>query len=293
MFTSFMFALEMISQRWGELSEARISMERLNDVYESTPEHLRPDHMRLLPSIQGHVRFEKVSFQYYRGGKMILQNLDLELKPGQTVALVGRSGSGKSTLANLLLKLLEPSGGTIYVDGYPLREVHASSIRRQVGVVQQETMLFRGSVRDNIAPDGENIGIDEIERAARLAGAHEFIEALPLGYATMIGEGGIRLSGGQRQRIVIARALVNNPRILIFDEATSALDSESERIIQQNMGEMLQGRTTLIIAHRLSTIRQADLIVVLDQGTVVESGTHEQLSQRKGVYHHLLHQQSL
>lgn len=293
LFTSFMFALEMISQRSGELAEARISMERLNDVYESTPEHPQPDKMRMLPSIQGHIRFENVSFQYYRGGKMILQNLDLELKPGQTVALVGRSGSGKSTIANLLLKLLEPSGGTIYVDGYPLSEVHAASIRKQVGVVQQETMLFRGPVRENIALSGENVAIGEIERAARLAGAHEFIESLPLGYDTIIGEGGIRLSGGQRQRIVIARALVHNPRILLFDEATSALDTESERMIQQNMDEMLQGRTTLIIAHRLSTIRHADLIVVLDQGAVVESGTHEQLFRQKGAYHHLLQQQSV
>ncbi|WP_284640094.1 peptidase domain-containing ABC transporter [Paenibacillus silviterrae] len=293
LFTSFLFALEMISQRSGELSEARISMERLNDVYESTPEHPEPGKMRMLPSIQGHILFEKVSFQYYRGGKMILQNLDLELQPGQTVALIGRSGSGKSTIANLLLRLLEPSSGAIYIDGYPLREVHAASIRKQVGVVQQETMLFRGSVRDNIGLSSENVTMEEIERAARLAGAHEFIEALPLGYDTMIGEGGIRLSGGQRQRIVIARALINNPRILIFDEATSALDTESERIIQQNMGEMLQGRTTLIIAHRLSTIRHADLIVVLDQGAVVESGTHDQLLLQKGIYHYLLQQQSL
>lgn len=293
LFTSFMFALEMISQRGGELSEARISMERLNDVYESTPEHPQPDKMRLLPSVQGHIRFENVAFQYYRGGKMILQNLDLELKPGQTVAIVGRSGSGKSTIANLMLKLLEPSGGAIYIDGYPLREVHAASIRKQVGVVQQETVLFRGSVRENIALGGENVAFEDVERAARLAGAIEFVEALPLGYDTMIGEGGIRLSGGQRQRIVIARALINNPRILIFDEATSALDTESERIIQQNMGEMMQGRTTLIIAHRLSTIRHADLIVVLDQGAVAESGTHEQLLQQKGIYHHLLQQQSV
>ncbi|MEF3310910.1 peptidase domain-containing ABC transporter [Paenibacillus sp. GYB004] len=293
LFTSFMFALEMISQRFGELAEARISMERLNDVYEATPEHPQPDNMRLLPSIQGHVRFDNVSFRYYRGGKMVLQNLDLELKPGQTVALVGRSGSGKSTIAQLLLKLLEPSGGAIYVDGYPLRDVHAASIRKQIGVVQQETVLFRGSVRENIAMSGEEVDYEDIERAARLAGAHEFIEALPLGYETIVGEGGIRLSGGQRQRIVIARALVRNPRILVFDEATSALDTESERIIQHNMGEMLRGRTTLIIAHRLSTIRHADLIVVLDQGAIVESGTHEQLVRHQGFYHHLLQQQGV
>ncbi|UJF33015.1 peptidase domain-containing ABC transporter [Paenibacillus hexagrammi] len=196
LFTSFMFALESISQRSGELSGGRISMERLNDVFESTPEHPEPEKMRLLPTIQGHIRFENVSYQYYRGGKMILQNLDLEIQPGQSIALVGRSGSGKSTIANLLLKLLEPSSGAIYIDGYPLREVHAASIRRQVGVVQQETVIFRGTVRDNIALNNENVSFDEVERAARLAGAHEFIEAMPLSYDTMIGEGGIRLSGG-------------------------------------------------------------------------------------------------
>ncbi|MGG1515009.1 peptidase domain-containing ABC transporter [Paenibacillus oryzisoli] len=293
LFTSFQFALELISQRSGELAEARISMERLNDVFESTPEHPQPELMRMLPSIQGHIRFDKVSFRYHRGGSMILQHLDLELKPGQTVALIGRSGSGKSTLANLLLKLLQPSSGEIYVDGYPLRSVHAASIRKQVGVVQQETVLFKGSVRDNIAMNGEETSLEDVQRAAQLAGAHAFIESLPLGYDTMIGEGGLRLSGGQRQRIVIARALVHNPRILIFDEATSALDTESERIIQTNMSEMLQGRTTLIIAHRLSTIRQADLIVVLDQGSIVESGTHEQLVRQQGMYHHLLQQQSI
>jgi len=291
LFGGFMFALEMISQRFGEFSEGRISMERLNDVYESTPEHPQPDKMRMLPAIQGHIRFDNVSFQYARGGKMILHNLELELKPGQMVALVGRSGSGKSTIANLLLKLLEPTEGTIYIDGYPLREVHAASIRRQVGIVQQDMSLFRGTVRENIAIDGGNADQAEIERAAQLAGAHEFIKELPLGYDTIIGEGGIRLSGGQRQRIVIARALMNDPRILVFDEATSALDTESERIIQQNMGAMLQGRTTLVIAHRLSTIRNADHIVVLDQGALAEKGSHEELMQRKGLYYHLIRQQ--
>lgn len=293
LFTSFMFAVEAISQMSGELSEARISMERLNDVYESTVEHPNPEQLRLLPSIQGHIRFENVSFRYSSGGKMILQHLHVEIQPGQTVALVGRSGSGKSTIANLLLKLLEPTSGTIYIDGYPLRTVHAASIRKQVGVVQQETMIFRGTVRENIALNGEETPFEEVERAAQLAGAHEFIEALPMGYDTMIGEGGLRLSGGQRQRIVIARALVSNPRILIFDEATSALDTESERIIQNNMETMLHNRTTLIIAHRLSTIRNADLILVLDQGVVTEAGSHEELLSKKGTYHHLVHQQSI
>jgi ATP-binding cassette, subfamily B, bacterial HlyB/CyaB len=293
LFTSFMFAVEAISQMSGELSEARISMERLNDVYESTVEHPNPEQLRLLPSIQGHIRFENVSFRYSSGGKMILQNLQVEIQPGQTVALVGRSGSGKSTIANLLLKLLEPTSGTIYIDGYPLRSVHAASIRKQVGVVQQETIIFRGTVRENIALNGEETPFEDVERAAQLAGAHEFIESLPLGYDTMIGEGGLRLSGGQRQRIVIARALVSNPRILIFDEATSALDTESERIIQNNMETMLHNRTTLIIAHRLSTIRNADLILVLDQGVVVEAGSHEELLKKKGTYHYLVHQQAL
>ncbi|MFC5468178.1 peptidase domain-containing ABC transporter [Cohnella suwonensis] len=291
LFTSFLYALEAISQQSGELSEARISMERLNDVYESTMEHPDPSQMRKLPSLRGHIRFENVSFRYSSGGKMILQNLNVEIQPGQTIALVGRSGSGKSTIAQLLLKLLEPTSGSIYIDGYPLRGVHAASIRRQVGMVQQEAVIFRGTVRDNIALHGEDAAFGEVERTAQLAGAHEFIESLPLGYDTMIGEGGIRLSGGQRQRIVIARALLHNPRILIFDEATSALDTESERIIQQNMETVLQNRTTLIIAHRLSTIRAADIILVLDQGIIAEAGTHEQLLAQKGMYHYLVHQQ--
>ncbi|MFB9329248.1 peptidase domain-containing ABC transporter [Paenibacillus aurantiacus] len=297
LFASFMHALEAISHMTGTLSEARISMERLNDVYESTPEHPAPEPMRTLPSIRGHIRFDNVSFQYYRGGKMILQNMNVEIQPGQTVALVGRSGSGKSTLANLLLKLLEPTSGSIAIDGYPLSGVHAASIRKQVGVVQQETVIFRASVRDNIELHAAGAGVsasqEDVERAAQLAGAHDFIASLPLGYDTMIGEGGMRLSGGQRQRIVIARALLNDPRILIFDEATSALDTESERIIQQNMEQMLSGRTTLIIAHRLSTIRNADLILVLDGGMIAEAGTHEELLARKGMYYYLVNQQSV
>ncbi|WP_123043017.1 peptidase domain-containing ABC transporter [Cohnella candidum] len=293
LFTSFMYAVETISAMAGELSEARTSMERLNDVYEAAVEHPESDRFRVLSGLRGHIRFENVSFRYYNGGKMILQNLNLEIEPGQTIALVGRSGSGKSTLANLLLKLLEPTSGTIYVDGYPLSGVHADSIRQQVGTVPQETVLFRGTVRENIALNGEEASFAELERAAKLAGADSFIESLPLGYDTMIGEGGVRLSGGQRQRIAIARALIRDPRILVFDEATSALDTELERIVQDNMETMMRNRTTIIIAHRLSTIRSADRIVVLDRGAIAESGTHEELLGRKGLYHYLVQQQGV
>ncbi|WP_375790313.1 ABC transporter ATP-binding protein [Paenibacillus agricola] len=292
MFTSFLFSLESISRLFGEWSEARISMERLNDVYESTVEHPYPDSMRILPRIQGHLRFDNVSFAYGQGSKPVLHNVSVELTPGLNIALVGRSGSGKSTIANLLLKLFEPTQGGIYIDGYPLRQVYADSIRKQVGYVQQETVMFRGTIVENIAFNSDSVSLDDIERVSKLAGAHDFVDQLPLGYQTMVGEGGMRLSGGQKQRIAIARALLGNPRILIFDEATSALDTESERIIQQNMDAIVKDRTTLIIAHRLSTIRRADLILVLDQGAIAERGTHEELLRKRGLYYYLVHQQT-
>jgi ATP-binding cassette subfamily B protein len=238
----------------------------------------------------GKVEFERVSFRYDSDGRNVLQNVSFEMTPGQTLAVVGRSGSGKSTLANLLLKLYGPSSGTIRIDGYDLKQVKASALRRQIGIVQQEAALFRGTIRDNIAYHLPEATLDEVKAAAMLAGAHEFIASFPNGYDTQVGERGASLSGGQRQRIAIARALIGNPRILIFDEATSALDNESEKIIQRNMGTILKDRTTLIIAHRLSTIRNADRILVLDQGVIAESGTHEQLIAAKGLYHMLVSQ---
>ncbi|WP_102349511.1 peptidase domain-containing ABC transporter [Bacillus sp. Marseille-P3661] len=280
-----------IIQFWDEYQEVRISIERLNDVFDAELEEAEPDKMLRIPSIKGQIAFENVTFRYEQDGKNILQNINLQVYPGQTVALVGRSGAGKSTFANLILKLFKPSTGKITIDGYDLNQISVSSLRRQIGVVQQENVLFSGTIRENIAYHYPDSSYQDIVTASMLAGAHEFITALPLGYETVIGERGMNLSGGQRQRIAIARALLGKPKILIFDEATSALDTESEKIIQKNMGLILKDRTTFIIAHRLSTIREADMIVVLDQGIIIEVGNHDQLMSRRGLYYYLNKQQ--
>ena len=203
------------------------------------------------------------------------------MQPGEAVGIVGRSGSGKSTLTKLVQRLYQPEQGRVLVDGVDISTIDASSLRRQIGVVLQENVLFNRSIRDNIALSDPGMPLQRVMQAAQLAGAHEFIAELPEGYDTMVGEHGATLSGGQRQRIAIARALLSNPRILIFDEATSALDYESERIVQQNMREISRGRTVLIIAHRLSAVKDAHRIVVMDRGDIVEEGTHADLLQRE------------
>ncbi|NLB94643.1 MAG: cyclic nucleotide-binding domain-containing protein [Armatimonadetes bacterium] len=276
-----------------DFQQANIALERLTDVYDTKPEEdlakKAPIH---LPPLRGHIVFQNVTFRYpTRPDKNALQNINLEIHPGQTVALVGRSGAGKTTFASILLRMHAPSEGKVYLDGYDLEQVSLSSLRSQVGVVPQEVTLFSGTIRENIAFGQPNAPLDEVVGAAMLAGAHDFITVLPLGYETVIGERGQSLSGGQRQRIAIARALFKKPRILIFDEATSALDNESERAIQQNLDKILKDRTTFIIAHRLSTVRNADLIVVLDQGVIVETGTHYSLMQQRGLYYYLNSQQ--
>jgi len=244
-----------------------------------------------IPRIRGHIKFENVTFRYpTRPDKNALQNINLEIYPGQTVALVGRSGSGKSTFANMLLRLHEPNEGRIFIDGYDLKQLSISSLRAQIGVVPQEVFLFSGTIRENIAFGDPDARLEAVVGAAMLAGAHEFVSELPLGYETKIGERGQSLSGGQK-RIAIARALFKKPRILIFDEATSALDTESERAIQQNLDQILKDRTTFIIAHRLSTVRNADLIIVLDKGAIIELGTHYSLMDEKGMYYYLNSQQ--
>ncbi|HHX39999.1 MAG TPA: peptidase domain-containing ABC transporter [Armatimonadetes bacterium] len=276
-----------------DFQQANIALERLTDVYDTKPEEdlvkKAPIH---LPALRGHIVFQNMTFRYpTRPDRNALQNINLEIHPGQTVALVGRSGAGKTTFASILLRMHAPSEGKVYLDGYDLEQVSLSSLRSQVGVVPQEVTLFSGTIRENIAFGRPNAPLDEVVGAAMLAGAHDFITALPLGYETVIGERGQSLSGGQRQRIAIARALFKKPRILIFDEATSALDNESERAIQQNLDRILKDRTTFIIAHRLSTVRHADLIVVLDQGVIVETGTHYSLMQQRGLYYYLNSQQ--
>lgn len=278
---------------WDEVQSVRLSLERLADVLDTKAEEPQGDTaLPAMPPVKGHIRFEKVTFRYSEQARTnALENIDLEILPGQTVALVGRSGCGKSTLIKMLMRLYEPTSGRITVDGQEIGKVNLGSWRTQVGLVAQDSFLFSGTIRDNIALGHPDATGEEIRRASILAGAHEFIAELPLGYNTLVGERGSSLSGGQRQRINIARALLGNPRVLIMDEATSALDTESERAIQRNLETVLRDRTTLVIAHRLSTVRNADLIVVMDKGVIVEKGTHEELMQARGLYFYLCSQQ--
>ncbi|MCM0589457.1 MAG: peptidase domain-containing ABC transporter [Gloeotrichia echinulata DEX184] len=278
---------------WNQLQEVIISTERINDVLEAEPEEdLQHQPRQILPKLRGGIRFENVTFRYHPESDInVLENISFEIKPEQIVAVVGRSGSGKTTLSKLILGLYPPTDGKILIDSQDVTSVSLRSLRSQIGVVDQDTFLFGGTVRENISIAHPEATLEEIVEAAHLAGADEFIKQLPMGYETQIGEGGGMLSGGQRQRLAIARALLGNPRLLIFDEATSHLDTESERIIQHNLKTILQGRTSVIIAHRLSTVRHADLILVLDHALLVESGTHDELIAKKGHYFYLNQQQ--
>lgn len=278
---------------WNQLQEVTISTERINDILEAEPEEDLQHHPRqFLSRLTGNIRFENVTFRYHPESDInVLENLSFEVKPEQTVAIVGRSGSGKTTLFKLILGLYLPTDGKVLIDGNDVTSIALRSLRSQIGVVDQDTFLFGGTIRENISIAHPEATLEQVITAARLAGADDFIQRLPMGYESQIGEGGGMLSGGQRQRLAIARALVGDPRLLLLDEATSHLDSESERLIQNNLKTILQGRTSIIIAHRLSTVRHADLILVLDRGLLVESGTHDQLITRKGHYFYLNQQQ--
>ena len=278
---------------WNELQEVIIAVERINDVIDTEPESdLQNSSRQVLPPIRGHIRFEKVTFRYHPESDVnTLENVSFQVQPGQMVALVGRSGSGKTTISKLVLGLYPPTVGKILIDGYDVTSLSLRSLRQQIGVVDQDTFLFGGTIRDNISLGHPEASLEDVIEAAQQAGAHQFIKELPMGYETQIGEGGGMLSGGQRQRLAIARALLGNPRLLILDEATSSLDAESERIIQTNLNTILQDRTTLVIAHRLSTVRNADKILVLDRGVLVESGTHDELMAKRGHYFYLNQQQ--
>jgi HlyB family type I secretion system ABC transporter len=278
---------------WDNMQFAAVLLNRLNDIFEQEPEQGR-DRSRLLPvhSLEGRIELRGVSFKY--GGPEspdILKNITLDLAPGRMVALVGRSGSGKTTLIKLIAGLLEPTEGTIYFDNVDLKTLNYRDVRQHVGIVLQENHMFSETIARNISFGDPEPDLKRVLGAAQAAAAHEFIMRLPLGYETKIGESGILLSGGQRQRIAIARAIYNNPPVLIFDEATSALDTESEREIQENLGRLMAGRTTIVIAHRLSTIRDAHSIVVLEQGSIVESGSHDELVAQRGLYYYLASQQ--
>ena len=269
---------------WQEFQQVGISVQRLGDVLNTQPEPSYNPNRTTLPKVGGHVRFEEVTFRYRPDGPEILHKISFAVVPGQVIGIVGRSGSGKSTIAKLVQRLYVPERGRISVDGVDLAQVDPAWLRRQVGVVLQENFLFNGSVRSNIALTDPGLGMEQVIRAAKLAGAHEFILELGEGYDTVIGEQGCTLSGGQRQRIAIARALVANPSILILDEATSALDYESEAVMQRNMAEIGKGRTVIIIAHRLSTVRSAHRIYVVERGEIVEQGSHDELLCASGLY---------
>ncbi len=277
---------------WDELQEVLVSVERLDDIFSSPPEESYQNPMLVLPQLRGDVTFENVTFRYGEDEQHnTLQNISFEVRSGQTIAIVGRSGSGKSTLVKLLQGLYHPISGRICIDGHDIRHVSPQSLRSQLGVVPQECFLFSGTILENITLYRPGFTLEQVIEVAQLAEAHGFIQALPLGYNTKVGERGSTLSGGQRQRIAIARALLGNPRIIILDEATSSLDTESEQRFQQNLARISRNCTAFIIAHRLSTVRNADCILVLDRGILVECGIHSELMELHGLYYHLAQQQ--
>lgn len=268
-------------------------IERFTEIMDTAPDITDSPDAKPLQHVTGNIRFQNVSFHYETNGKNVLTNLELDVRAGENIALVGPSGGGKSTLCSLIPRFYDTSSGEILIDGINIREVTLKSLREHIGVVAQDVYLFSGSVRENIAYGKQDATQEEIEEAARLAGAHEFITQLPDGYDTYVGERGVKLSGGQKQRISIARIFLKNPPILILDEATSALDNESERLVQQSLEKLSVGRTTFTIAHRLTTVRNADRILVLTEDGIVESGTHAQLLAQKGLYSELYRMYSM
>ena len=276
-----------MAQLWTDFQQTGISVARLGDILNTRTE-VPPAAAAQLAAVKGRITLDNVGFSYRPEAAPVLTGVSLDIKPGEVIGIVGRSGSGKSTLTKLVQRLYVPQQGRLLVDGIDIALIDAAQLRRQVGVVLQENLLFNRTVRENIAIADPAAPIEAVMRVAHLAGAHEFISELPEGYDTVVGEQGSSLSGGQRQRVAIARALFTNPRVLIFDEATSALDYESEAIIQRNMALICQGRTVLVIAHRLSAVRHSHRIIVMDKGKIVETGSHDALVARaQGLYAHL------
>ena len=271
---------------YNEIKQAEASIDRIFEIFEIKPVVIERHDAIALPEVTGKVEYINVGF-HYQGDRPVLSDINLVANKGESIALVGMSGAGKSTLMNLLMRFHDVKSGKILIDGYDIRDVQIKSLRQQLALVPQENILFSGTVASNIAFGQKDYDTETVEKAARIANAHDFIMELPQGYDTWVGERGVNLSGGQRQRISIARAVLHNPKILILDEATSALDTESESLVQEALQRLMQGRTTFIIAHRLATIRNSDRIIVLEQGQIVESGTHDELLQKAGRYSQL------
>jgi subfamily B ATP-binding cassette protein MsbA len=291
---SFLIYMLMVAAPLGEfagqysqLKEASGASTRIFEILETRAEPVSSKNMKQLPRVNGAVSFKDISFSYEPDSELVLKNINLEIKPAQIVAIVGPSGVGKTTLVNLIPRFFDPSSGHIEIDGIKVNDVDLRSLRAQIGLVPQETFLFGGTIRENIAYGRPNAKMVDIERVAKAAYAHNFIKSLPDGYETASGERGVKLSAGQRQRIAIARALLKDPRILILDEATSALDTESEHEVQDALDILMKGRTTFVIAHRLSTIQNADRILVLNEGRIIEDGSHKELMVKKQMYYRL------
>lgn len=278
--------IKRLSRVYGSIQRALAAAQRVFTVLDTEPEVQNMPDAKPLPRINGCVKFENVDFAYNQGD-LALININLEAQPGQMIAIVGPSGAGKTTVANLIPRFYDPAGGRVTIDGYDVKHVTLESLRQQIGIVPQETVLFNGTVYENILYGDLAAGKEQVIAAAKAANAHNFIMEMPNGYKTQIGERGSKLSGGQRQRVAIARAILKNPRVLILDEATSALDTESEQLVQDALDKLMVGRTSVVIAHRLSTVQRADLILVMEKGKIVERGTHAQLLALGGLYHKL------
>ena len=265
------------------MAQASASASRIFEILDAKSEVRDAPDAYQLPPVVGHVRFEKTGFSYFNRHR-VLHNITLEAQPGQIVALLGATGSGKSSIINLIPRFYDPTEGRITIDGHDLRRVTLNSLRDQVGIVLQETTLFAATIRENLLFGHPDATEEEMIAAAEVAQAHEFIQAMPDGYETEVGERGVTLSGGQKQRISIARALLKDPRILILDDATASVDTATEQLIQRALANLMEGRTSFVIAQRLSTVRAANLIVVLDKGRIVESGSHQELLEAQGIY---------